>query len=145
MTLNNNYGLLIDNLMLDANVSSSPSSNDNFADSVVLEGDVVNTTGSNVDYTEESGEPYQSGSINSAWWNWTADTNGIVTIDTNGSNFDTYLSVFTGDSLGSLTTIAQNDDYYGLQSLVSFNVTAGTTYQIAVDGFGYSTGDIALN
>ncbi|MGK7946510.1 MAG: leishmanolysin-related zinc metalloendopeptidase, partial [Microcystaceae cyanobacterium] len=38
-----------------------------------------------------------------------------------------------------------NDDYYGLQSLVSFNVTAGTTYQIAVDGFGYSTGDIALN
>jgi subtilisin family serine protease len=120
--------------------------NDNFADRILLAGLPVGTTGSNIGATQEVGEPGQSGPINSVWWTWTAPTNETVNINTIGSNFDTYLSVFTGDDLPNLTLVGQNDDGGGkLASLVSLNTTAGQTYQIAVDGWASNTGQIALN
>jgi len=120
--------------------------NDNFADRILLAGLPVGTTGSNIGATAEVGEPNQSGPINSVWWTWTAPTNETVNINTIGSNFDTYLSVFTGSDLPNLTLVGQNDDGGGkLASLVSLNTTAGQTYQIAVDGWAGNTGQIALN
>jgi len=122
--------------------------NDNFADSLTLSGEDVSTTGTNIGFTGEVGEPNHAGAsgvLNSAWWNWTAPTSGNVTIDTFGSDYDTTLAVYTGSSLGSLTEIASNDDSGSLQSQVDFNTVAGTTYQIAIDGYSSSTGDIALN
>ncbi|NEQ88650.1 MAG: hypothetical protein F6K26_54735 [Moorea sp. SIO2I5] len=99
-------------------------------------------------FTGEPGEPNHaefSSPLNSAWWSWTASADGIVTIDTFGSNYDTTLAVYTGSAVNSLTEIASNDDTFGLQSEVVFTVSAGTTYQIAVDGFSFSTGLIDLN
>jgi subtilisin family serine protease len=127
--------------------SNPPSlSNDNFANRILLAGLPVGTTGSNIGATAEAQEPYQSGPINSVWWTWTAPTTETVNINTIGSNFDTYLSVFTGDDLPNLTLVGQNDDGGGkLASLVSLNTTAGQTYQIAVDGWSSNTGQIALN
>ncbi|WP_445245429.1 hypothetical protein [Microcoleus sp. OTE_8_concoct_300] len=120
--------------------------NDNFDDRIFLGGLPVSTTGSNIGDTEEVDEPAQSGPINSAWWSWTAPSTGIVTFDTIGSNFDTYLSLFTGYSLPNLTFIAADDDGAGYPaSQITQNVTAGETYQIAVDGFSSYTGDIQLN
>jgi hypothetical protein len=122
--------------------------NDNFDDRIFLPGLPVSTTGSNIGDTGEAQEPAQSGPINSAWWSWTAPSTGIVTFDTQGSNFDTYLSVFTGFNLPNLTLIDFNDDVIpgsDLTSQVSLNATAGTTYQIAVDGWWTNTGDIQLN
>jgi len=56
------------------------------------------------------------------------------------------LSVFTGNAVDGLTTVAQNDDgCIGLQSQLSFAVEAGQTYQIAVDGFSSNQGAIDLN
>jgi subtilisin family serine protease len=128
------------------NVAPPPPPNDNFANQIALTGETATSKGSNSGATGEVGEPIQSGPINSAWWSWTAPTSGIYNIDTRGSNFDTYLSVYNGSALGNLTLIGANDDAGGsLTSLVSLNATAGTTYRIAVDGFSSITGAIQLN
>ena len=105
-----------------------------------------NEFGANVGFSGESGEPAQSGQINSAWWQWSAPGNGNVTIDTFGSDFDTFLTVATGAAVDALTVLARNDDASGtLQSQISFDAFAGMSYQIAVDGFRNATGSITLN
>ena len=59
---------------------------------------------------------------------------------------DTTLAVYTGSRVGSLTTVASNDDSSacGLQSSVSFAATAGTTYHFQVDGY-WDTGTVDIN
>ncbi|WRH68663.1 MAG: S8 family serine peptidase [Planktothrix sp. GU0601_MAG3] len=128
-------------------VGSTPApSNDHFVNRILLYNLPVSTTGSNVGATGETGEPLQSETINSVWWSWTAPSSGTFTIDTKNSNFDTYLSVFTGSAVNNLSLIDSNDDGGGsYTSLISLNATAGKTYQIAVDGFQAATGSIQLN
>ncbi len=126
------------------------STNDLFANRIVLVGPVVSTTGSNKNATKETGEPNHGGNTGgkSVWWTWTAPASGTVTIDTAGSNFDTLLSVYTGTSVSALTSVASNDDDWaaGLTtSKATFTVTAGTVYQIAVDGYGGVSGNISLH
>ena len=138
--------LNINNALSGSNPQPPLVPNDNFADRILLAGLPVGTTGSNIGATAEVGEPGQSGSINSVWWTWTAPTTETVNINTIGSNFDTWLSVFTGSDLSNLTLVSANDDGGGnLASLVSLNATAGQTYQIAVDGYASNTSQIALN
>jgi Ca2+-binding RTX toxin-like protein len=127
--------------------------NNNFADSILLVGSSLSTTGTNVGATGETGEPNHgsssntAGNLDSVWWTWTAPNSGEVTIDTFGSDFDTTLGVYTGSAVNSLTEIASNDDGFGFfgPSEVTFNAVAGQTYQIAVDGFSSSQGAIDLN
>ena len=74
----------------------------------------------------------------------------MLTIDTLGSSFDTLLAVYTGTSVSSLTAIpgGSNDDSPAggtTTSKVTFAVTAGMTYQIAVDGYGGVSGSITLH
>ncbi|BAZ49482.1 hemolysin-type calcium-binding region [Nostoc sp. NIES-4103] len=122
------------------------SSNDNFANLIVLSGNSGSSAGNNVGATSELGEPTQSGTTNSVWWSWTAPTSGNVIFDTLGSNLDTYLYVYKGNALNNLTLVASNDDSGGTTaSKVSFAVTAGTTYYISVDGYQSYTGNITLN
>jgi hypothetical protein len=121
--------------------------NDNFSGSVSITGSSGQTTGSNVGATKESGEPSHVGNGGGAsvWWKWTAPSSGSVTIDTNGSNFDTVLAVYTGSSVGGLSeVVSDNDGGDGAQSLVTFDAVSGTTYHIAVDGFNGDTGNIEL-
>lgn len=123
--------------------------NDNFANRIVLAGTALSTTGTNVGATSEVGESPQAGDINSVWWSWTAPSTTKFTIDTIGSPLDTYLSVFTGTVVDALTLIGQNDDttgsLSGYQSRITFDAVAGTTYQIAVDGFSNQTDPFQLN
>jgi hypothetical protein len=70
---------------------------------------------------------------------------GILTVDTIGSTFDTWLGLWGGAAVGSLTLVAQNDDAVGLQSRITQIVTPETQYQISVDGYGFHTGAIALH
>jgi Ca2+-binding RTX toxin-like protein len=122
--------------------------NDNFVNRTLLSGLAPNGLGSNIGATPEVGEPFQSGITNSVWWSWTAPNDGTFTIDTKNSDFDTFLSVFTGSAVNNLTLRAYNDDEtpvtYPYTSLLTLNATAGTTYQIAVDGYGGATGNIQL-
>ena len=125
-----------------------PIENDNFVDRFEIIGSTASETGSNLGATGETDEPDHasfSEPLNSVWWTWTAPTNGVAIIDTFGSTFDTTLGVYTGSAVDSLTEIASNDDFFSLQSQVAFTANAGTTYQIAVDSFESSVGDITLN
>jgi methionine-rich copper-binding protein CopC len=120
--------------------------NDNFANRIVLSGVPVSTSGSNIGATGEVDEPSQSETTESVWWSWTAPSSGTFVVDTKGSNFDTYLSIFNGSALNNLSLIGSDDDGgENTTSLISLNATAGTTYQIAVDGFSSNTGSIQLN
>ncbi len=108
---------------------------------------VTNAIGSNFDSSGEPGEPFHGGTIpdRTVWSTWTAPASGLVQVDTNGSDFDTTLGVYTGNIVSSLSTIADDDDSgRGLQSLVIFNAIAGTPYQVAVDGYDASEGIINL-
>jgi autotransporter-associated beta strand protein len=120
--------------------------NDSFAARIALFGANVATTGDNIGATREIGEPdpnFAGG--RSVWWTWTAPANGNLTATTAGSDFDTMLTLFTGDSVSNLTLVAFNDTE-STNSIVTLNVIAGTTYQIAVDGVDgtNSMGNISL-
>jgi ankyrin repeat protein len=125
--------------------------NDSFDNRTDISGRVVTVTGTNLAATKETGEPDPVGNAGgrSVWWAWTAPSTGMVQIDTIGSNFDTILGVYTGGSASGLTLVAESDDIdWGggnSASLVSFNAVAGTTYQIAVDGYDAQWGSITLN
>jgi hypothetical protein len=122
----------------------SPPSNDNFANAQIIGGSTGSTTGLNVGATRETGEPIHSPdnvvSNRSVWYQWQAPASSCVTITTAGSAFDTVLGVYTGSSVGALVPIAKNDDVASgnQSSSVTFNVTAGTIYRIAVDGYNNS-------
>lgn len=121
-------------------------------------------SGSNIAARREPGEPNHAGTPHghSVWWKWTAPRNGEAVLSTLGSDFDTVLAVYTGPTVSSLTEIASNDDEEMPEqnptpqrkrtSKVAFEVSGGTTYFIAADGWadddgsfhGY-TGSISLH
>ena len=123
--------------------------NDLFSNHTVINGASSQITASNLNATKETGEPNHAGVIGgkSVWWNWTAPSSGVITLDTHGSNFDTVLAVYTGTVVTGLTSVAfnDNDGSAGNTSGVSFVAQAGTTYQIAVDGVNGAVGQILLN
>src|SRR5437667_4729521 len=141
--------ILIPALLLVSATNPAQPPNDAFANGQSLSGSTGSVSGSNVNATKETGEPNHAGNSggHSVWYRWTAPANTPVTIDTIGSSFDTLLGVYTGSSVSTLTTIASNDDIDGPNqpSRVSFTPVAGTTYQIAVDGWNGDTGTITLN
>ena len=121
-----------------------PANND-FANAtpISLSSSSIQLTGTNIAATRQSGEPNHAGANatngHSVWWRWTAPGSGSTTITTLGSNFDTVLAVYTGSAVNALTTVASNDDVTGgvvRTSTVTFSAVGGTTYSIAVDGWG---------
>jgi hypothetical protein len=127
---------------------AAPPANDAFLTAELLTGPTATSTGTNAEATKETGEPshaYHTGG-HSLWYRWIAPSEGIVTIDTAGSRFDTTLAAYTGLTVDGLTAIASNDDYGGLTSRVRFAVTGGQTYMIAVDGYSSSSvGSVTLH
>ncbi|HEX8847376.1 MAG TPA: NF038122 family metalloprotease [Pyrinomonadaceae bacterium] len=127
--------------------------NDSFSAPQLISGCTGSTTGTNVGATRQTGEPSHDPGGNagggSVWYQWQSPSNGSVTIDTIGSDYDTMLGVYIGSSVGGLTAIVKNDDIDtnagNIRSSVTFNATAGTIYQIAVDGWGGDVGNIKLN
>ena len=124
--------------------------NDNFANAQIIMGEKGSVKGTNVSATLEAGEPVHASVPNGAsvWYRWTAPRDGVVSFDTVGSNFDTVLGVYTGNSLASLSCVTGNDDFdptvFGA-SAVKFTAAAGVVYQIAVAGYAGATGSIVLN
>jgi hypothetical protein len=133
---------------LNWNLVGAPA-NDMFANGQLLSGTSGTASGTNAGASKESGEPKHAGNAGGAsiWYRWTATASTSTTIDTSGSNFDTLLAVYTGSSVDSLTTIASNDDVSKKDSTskATFTPVAGTTYQIAVDGYNGATGSVTLH
>jgi uncharacterized repeat protein (TIGR01451 family) len=111
--------------------------------------------GTNRYATKEASEPDHAGDGGGAsvWYGWYAgggrsDAGPVeVYLSTEGSNFDTLLAVYTGSALGSLTTVAANDDLHlsGGASKVCFLAQPATMYRVAVDGYAGDQGDIQFS
>ncbi len=122
-------------------LSTGPSPpNAAFANRVAFTGRTNSVSGSNVGAGGEIREPYPL--ISPIWWTWTAPDTGPVMMDTSGSSIAAFVSVFGGDSLSTLSRVAETDRNSGL---VTFAASAGTTYQIAIDGVDGLTGNLVLN
>jgi len=127
--------------------------NDQFGAARVLSGkDPAQLIGTNEGATGEASEPNHAAKSvatgcssatspspfceASVWFTWKAPTSGRYAISACGSEFDTTLAVYTGNSVAALKPFGANDD--GCQenrSLLFLNVTAGTTYRIALAGY----------
>ncbi len=135
-------------LALVTGLRAAPLPNDAFNSRTVLSGTNVVATGWTTNATKETGEPDHAGNPGGAsvWWTWTAPTNGDLTINTDQSDFDTLLAVYTGSSLSTLSAVASNDDHGLLvTSRVRFEAMAGVEYQIAVDGYSDGTNVVSGN
>ena len=105
--------------------------------------------------TVEPGEPLHAGKVggHSVWISWQAPDDGLVTVTTDGSSFDTLLGVYVfgdddgdGQTISQLHAIAENDDHdLMLTSFAQFGAVSNHIYQIAVDGFSGATGQIVLS
>ncbi|MEY2428068.1 MAG: hypothetical protein QOJ40_953 [Verrucomicrobiota bacterium] len=142
---NDGSGAAVGTVILNVN----PAGNDDFANAFVLSGTSGTTNSYNIAASKEPFEPAHAGDVggHSIWYNWTAPQTGPADFNTAGSTFDTTLAVYTGTVVTNLTQIASNDDDVGglHTSRLSFYAIAGTTYRIAIDGFGGETGNVTLS
>lgn len=106
---------------------------------------------STVGSAKEQDEPNHCGIAGGAsqWFAYQPPKSGTVSINTDGSTFDTVLAVYTGTAadFASLQSVAC-DNNSGLDrrdSAVTFAAVAETVYYIAVDGVGGATGSVRLN
>ena len=123
---------------------SGPPPNDFFVNPITLTGEAVSALGDTRCASKQAGETSHANNSGgrSIWYRWMAPYSGSVTVSLLGSSFDTLLAVYTGTTIASLgaTLVAQNDDFVGAQSQVTFNATSGVTYRIAVDGYNSGGG-----
>ena len=109
--------------------------NDNFADAAALAGRSGRLAGATVGATAEPEEDAHDGSV---WFRWTAAATRLVKFDTRGSDYDTVLAVYRGETLGTLRRVTSNDDAPHLPccaSWVSFHAQAGQTYSLRLTGY----------
>jgi hypothetical protein len=120
--------------------------NDDFAEAAAIAGASGRVRGSTVAATRQAGEPrHGPGSRASVWYRWRAPRNGLLSLVTAGSTYDTLLAVYRGSSLATLRRLAADDDAGpALASAVRIPVRRGRVYRAAVDGFGGETGEVVL-
>jgi Right handed beta helix region/Chlamydia polymorphic membrane protein (Chlamydia_PMP) repeat len=71
----------------------------------------------------------------SVWFRYTPATNGALKVNTTGSNYDTVLAVWQGLAIGSLTSVACNDNNGLLNtSAVNAKLIPGNEYYVEVAG-----------
>jgi Divergent InlB B-repeat domain len=128
-----------------ASASAAPPANDSFAaPTAITLGSTTSAT--NVEATKESGEPDHAGNPggHSVWFSWTApatETVGVQIPCSFGFGLESLIAVYTGSSLGALTSVASNAvaspgacSPFSETPEADFEAQAGTEYRIAVDG-----------
>jgi len=126
----------------------NPEGNDLFTNYVVLAGASGSTWGRNTTARRETGEPVPPGprGTNSVWFCGQVPLTGLLQFDTEGSNFDTLLAVYTGSRITNLVLVARdNDSGTNRTSRLYFQAEAGTNYWVAVDGVDGQSGFYRLN
>ncbi|MFO1011368.1 MAG: hypothetical protein U1F29_14980 [Planctomycetota bacterium] len=77
---------------------------------------------------------------NDVWFEWTAPATGGASVSSCGTvSVDTVVQVFTGAGCPVVQPLVCNDDSCGLQSSVTFSVTAGNVYMIRWGSYGAAT------
>lgn len=102
---------------------------------------------------KDPSEPSACGVLGGAsyWFSYVPPADGILTLTTDGSTYDTVLGVYVdnGQNLGyaSLVELACDNDggTNGRTSSLSLPVTRGTNYFIMVDGVNGAAGRVSLN
>jgi len=120
--------------------------NDLCSGAIVIPGSTYTNTQSTTAATS-SGDPVPDcipGFGNGVWYQFTAPSNGVIIVDTFGSDFDTGLAAYTG-SCGSLTEVACNDDTGGVTSQITLPVTAGVAYYFLAGGYSAYTGNLVIH
>ncbi|MDP3984497.1 MAG: cell wall-binding repeat-containing protein [Acidimicrobiia bacterium] len=121
--------------------------NDNFADAEILGPLPSTVTQSTVDATLEPGEPGPSYVQATVWFGYTAVATGLLIADTDGSDFETMIGVWTGTSLGNLTEVDTDESYVGPdydQVRVEFTAQEGVPYWFQVGGYYGDWGDLTF-
>ncbi len=104
-------------------------------------GILVDTTSATPDMTPPVSCSFTSPDV---WIAYTASCSGVATIETTtGPGDDTVLEVLSG--CGGTIVACDDDGGTGFLSLVTFPVSAGTTYLVRVQGWDGDSGVIALN
>jgi len=86
-----------------------------------------------------------AGFTNGVWYSYTPASSGLLSVDTEGSDFNTLLAVYSGPC-NALEEIGCNDDVpSGLTSRVNCGVESGQTYFILAGGSGGEAGQLQLN
>ena len=118
-------------------------SNDHFTQSAVLVGHAGYLRGYNTNATLDAGETLLASNATgrSVWWSWTAPSAGIATLLPMGTDFQSVVAVFTGNSPSNLTALARGPG----SDPVQFLTQPGETYVIAVDGVDGAFGNVSLN
>ena len=130
--------------------NNPPPSNDLCANAYTVP--VGTWCGTTICATPSTGIPTPCGnSANSpdVWFRFVPVCTGPVAVDTCGvcpgfGTFDTVLSVYTGPC-NALSQIACNNNSCGLQSVITYNGIAGTSYYIRISGPNCATGRFRLN
>lgn len=92
-------------------------------------------------YCDEEGDTgwgYRAGAGEDVIFYWVAPEANTYTFDTQGSVFDTMLTLY--NDACDTPTLRCNDDYYGLQSKVTLPVERGEVVIIALDGYSEGSG-----
>lgn len=95
---------------------SAVSGNDDIANAVLLQGSGGEQAFDTIGATDEAGEPFHAGyGFSAVWFHFTPYTDGVLTLDTRGSDFDTVLAVYEGNTLDGLVELSSSDnvDYDG--------------------------------
>jgi len=118
-----------------------PVSNDDFDNPEIISSTPYNNSQDTTGATLTGDDPPikcidQQQGYNTVWYRYTPTSNGVITVDTLGSDYDTVLALWTGER-GTLNRISANcndDSNGGLQSEVSLGVSSSTTMYIEVAG-----------
>jgi hypothetical protein len=69
----------------------------------------------------------------SVWYKYSATANRKIYLDTFGTNYDTFIAVWTRNAIGTYSLLVCNDNAVGaVQSSIDLSVLNGTTYYIQV-------------
>lgn len=127
--------------------------NDDFSNAKTLAGVSVRESSTTLNASRQSGEPNPTGNAagHSVWYKWTAPSAGTYSLSAFATSTDTIAAVYTGSSVGTLTTIASNDNNgnsLNSDALATFTAVAGQTYYFQIDHSSVSSepegGDFTL-
>jgi hypothetical protein len=118
--------------------------NDDFANRAEMPSTLpAEVEGSNVGATAESGEMISGQAFDahhSVWWEWQAPETRLVAVGTCGTEFGSRVGIFTGEALSELlahrVVPAGAPEPGGCERRYIFEATAGTKYELGVDGDG---------
>ena len=131
-------------------LAAATPTNDLFHNRAILNGLSGSVSGTTLLASKEVDEPMVAGIVGgqSVWWKWTAPQSGQLSLNTNGSGFDSLLAVYSGSELNALNPIAFKDNTGSLsssQTNLVMQVTAGTEYELSLDVANGAASSFVLN